>query len=136
MSTVNINDPRSLTALYDRAAFEQDAARNARGNAEVLYGVTILSASKDGDVEIRRTARQVAEGDREGDSIFLPAYRADAGAAEDGGAYQDSLAPPDTDTSSSDYESFLERMIETARNAHFKPAIGEGEDRLKGFRGG
>ena len=36
----------------------------------------------------------------------------------------------------SDYARFIDRVIETARNARFKPAIGKGDERIKGFRGG
>ena len=34
------------------------------------------------------------------------------------------------------YRSFIDRVIETARTAHFQEAIGRGEPRLKGFHGG
>lgn len=130
-------DPLRLADIYDRAAFEQDAARNARGNAEVLYGVTILCVREDGHVDIRRTAQQIAERDPEGDSIFVPAYRSYAASATDGGAYQGSLVPPDeAPDSAGDYERFLEGLADAARNARFKRPIGEGDDRLKGFRGG
>lgn len=136
MDRANINDQQSITREYDRTAFAQDAARNARGNAEVLYGVTIFAVAEDGAVAIRRTAQQVAEGDPDGDSIFIPAYRMDEMPAEDAGAYQGSLGPGSAGDADADYERFIQRLIERARNARFKRAIGQGEERLKGFRGG
>jgi hypothetical protein len=34
------------------------------------------------------------------------------------------------------YRGFIDRVIETARNAHLQDDIGRGEPRLKGFHGG
>ena len=34
------------------------------------------------------------------------------------------------------YRSFIDRVVETARNTKFQPNIGRGEPRLQGFHGG
>ena len=138
MPTANINDRKTVETIYPAAAWEQDAARNSRGYAAVTYGVTILSAPDAGGAfEMSPTSHHVGENDPEGDTVFVPAFEADAAAAQDSGTYGGSLADvADTPNDGSDYARFVDRVLEIARTAQFKPPIGKGEERLKGFRGG
>jgi hypothetical protein len=142
MLTANVNDIASLERAYAQDAFEQDAARNARGESSVRYGVNILSeAAADGSFKLLRGSQQVAEKDPEGDSIFLaPSWRSAARVSTDGSARDGGLAPLSSEEENAalaeDYRRFLQRLCEVAKSADFKPPIGFGDDRIKGFRGG
>ena len=139
MAKANVNDRVSIEQIYDRSVFEQDAARNARGESAVVHGLNILSAPDgNGTIEIARASRHIAERDPEGDSVFLAAYRARATTAEDANAYAGSISPgaDAVNDNGGYYGRFITEVLETVRNAKFKPAIGVGDDRIKGFRGG
>ena len=142
MSTANVHDLASLERAYPRTAFEQDAARNARGESSIRYGVNILSdTDKDGNFTLIRASQHVAEKDPEGDSVFLtPSWQA-AARVDDGGSVRDGgLAPLGADREDAaladDYRLFLKRVGDVAQTVDFKPPIGFGDDRIKGFRGG
>lgn len=137
MAKANVNDRSSIEQVYDQSVFEHDAARNARGESAVIHGLNILSGPDgNGIVEIARASRHIAERDPEGDSVFLAAYRARA--TEDANAYAGSISPgmDGVEDESVYYGRFITEVMETVRNAKFKPAIGVGDDRIKGFRGG
>jgi len=137
MAKANINDRSTVEKIYGMEAWERDAGRNAQGSAAVVYGVTILSEpDASGAFELDAASQHVAEGDPEGDSIFLPAFEADAATAVSGSTYSGGLSPTPNENNAGDYQSFIDRIIEKARTARFKPPIGVGDDRIKGFRGG
>jgi len=136
MIKANVNDRASVERIYGPDAWEQDASRNSRGNATVVYGLKILSGpDSEGAFALCRTSHHVGEGDREGDAVFLAAY-AEAAAASDEGTYGGSVGPIPDANDGSDYRRFIDNVLDAARTAHFKPAIGKGDDRIKGFRGG
>lgn len=139
MPKANVNDRSSVETAYDRAAFDQDAARNTQGNASVLHGIKILSEpDSDGAFDLARATQHVGEGDPEGDTIFLIPRRERPSEAVDGGTYGGSIAPtpPIVSKDRDDYRDFISEVCENVSKARFKPDIGVGESRLKGFRGG
>lgn len=139
MAKANINDRSSFERIYDRHTFEQDAASNARSKATVVHGVKILSApDADGQVEISRASHHVAEGNPEGDTIFVPAFSLHDSTAADGNTYAGSAAPTANapGEAADEYRSFIDDVVTAAKQGHFKPDIGRGEERLKGFHGG
>ena len=135
MERANVNDPRSLEAVYGRTEFEKDAARNAKTDAAVHYGLRIESApDEEGWFKLVRASHHVGEA-RGQHSLFLFPYHPSAGSAGPGdeaaGGREGSPAEH-----AEDYEAFLERVLEAARTAQFPGPIGRGEERLKGFHGG
>jgi hypothetical protein len=135
--SANINDRTSIQKIYPMTAWEQDGSRNAQGNASIIYGVKILCApDPKGAFELVRAHRHVAESDPESDEIFLTPFGSGASEAEAGSTYSGGVQPQEHKHLDGDYESFVDRIIASARTAHFKPAIGIGDDRIKGFRGG
>ena len=100
MNKANVNDRASVERIYGPDAWEQDASRNSRGNATVVYGLKILSGpDADGAFALARTSQHVGEGDREGDAVFLAAFDADAAAtASDEGTYGGFGGPSRTPT--------------------------------------
>jgi hypothetical protein len=141
MSIANVNDRSSIERIYPRDAFESDAANNSRGKALVLEGVLIASQpSENGEFELVRKRRNVAENDPEGDTLFLAPYLGrDYAALEQTPEYSapqekaDGLGAVER---GADYGAFIERIIETAKAARFKSPIGKKEERLRGFHGG
>jgi hypothetical protein len=112
---VNANDRASIERVYSRVDFETEAQANARGDAAVLSGVRIDSmAAEDGGFELLRAARQVGEDDSAANSHFLCPYA--QGAPGDG------------------YDIFIDKIIATARAAHFDRSPGPGDPRLRGPR--
>ncbi len=139
MAEANINNRASFEQAYDRHSFEQDAAMNARSDTTVVHGVTILSApDAEGRVELSRTSQHVGEGNPEGDTVFVAAFRLHDTVAENANTYAGSVEPVASAQSDAagDYKAFIDQLLDTGRNAHFKPDIGRGEQRLKGFHGG
>lgn len=137
MAKANLNDRSSIERIYPETQWEQDAARNTQGSASVIHGVKILSEpDAEGGFELAAMAQGVAEGDPESDVIFLPAFEADAADAQAGSTYGGSVAPTRDHDTASEYARFIDSIIEAARRADFKPPIGKGDDRIKGFRGG
>ncbi|MDQ4061558.1 MAG: hypothetical protein M3145_10730 [Pseudomonadota bacterium] len=143
MSRANVNDRSSLERLYPRDVWAQDAGKNAVSKAEVLYGVRIVSpVDANGDFDLVRASHQVAESNSEGDVIFLFPQMGDDYAAlmqketDYGGAEEKGDALEKLGHKDQEYNAFIDRIIEAARSAKFKPAIGRGEERLRGFHGG
>ncbi|CAO3435325.1 hypothetical protein [Azospirillum endophyticum] len=139
MTEANIHDRTSFERAYDRPSFERDAAANARSDAAVVHGVTILSApDEDGQVDLSRSSQHVGEGNPEGDTVFLAAFRLHDSAAETGDTYAGSVEPTAErpGEAGDDYASFIDQLLAAAKEARFKPDIGRGEERLKGFHGG
>lgn len=137
MTRANVNDRTSIEQIYGPDAWEHDARRNTQGNATVAYGVTILSApDADGRFDLTPASRHVAENDPESDDVFLPAFEPDAAAAAPGSTYGGSVEPVAEARDTEDYARFIDAVLDAARTAHFKPSIGKGDDRIKGFRGG
>jgi hypothetical protein len=135
--SANINDRTSIQKIYPMAAWEQDGSRNAQGNASIVYGVTILSApDADGAFVLVRISRHVAENDPESDEIFLTPFEPGAAEAVEGSTYSGGVQPSGHQHNDGDYEGFIDAILEAARTARFKPPIGVGDDRIKGFRGG
>lgn len=139
MSSATIDDRASLERIYPRAAFEQDSRENVRSDIAVVHGVRILSApDASGAFRVMRTRQHVGERDPEGDTVFLaPSLTAQPGGLTASPAYG---GPQDTGPAAgsgrSGYDEFLDAVFETARTAEFKPPIGRGEERLRGFHGG
>ena len=143
MSRANINDRSSLERLYPRNVWAQDAGRNADAKAEVLHGVRIASpVDENGDFDLVRASHHVAEINSEGDVVFLFPQMGDDYAAlmqketDYGGAEEKGDALGKVEDKDQEYSAFIDRVIEAARSAKFKPAIGRGEERLRGFHGG
>jgi hypothetical protein len=137
MTRANINDRKTIEKIYGCDAWEHDAKRNAQGSASVVHGVTILSApDAEGGFDLSPASRHVAENDPESDDVFLPAFEPDAAAAQSGSTYGGSVEPVAGAHDARDYAHFVDDILEAARNAKFKPDIGKGDDRIKGFRGG
>ena len=139
----NIHNRAALERLYPRDAFESDANRNAQAKASVLYGLRILSSPDgDGRFEVARASQHVGEvhaGDPPpGGGVFLaPSLAAGAPAPVQnesgyGGPQQSAEGRAGR---GEDYETFLDRVLATARSADFPEPIGR-DERLKGFRGG
>ena len=142
MSRANIHDRSTLEQIYPRNVFEQDAARNSEAKAQVLHGVRIMSRPDErGDFDLVAMSRQVGEADPESDTVFLaPAlqrsYDALAESPDYGAPREKDDALAKVQDKGGEYDAFLGRVIETAKSADFKPPIGRGEPRLRGFHGG
>lgn len=141
MPEANINDRHSVERLYPRADFERDAGENSDPKATVYRGLRILSSVADGGAfRAERGSRHVAESDPQGDTVFLVPFpmRSEAPPAQVstyGGMAQGGDAPAG-DQRAHDYRTFIDRIIEAAKTAEFKPAMGRHETRLRGFHGG
>ena len=115
---------------------------NSRPKAEVFHGVRITSAEEeDGSFELVRASRQVGEIDSESDTVFLfPELVPEVAAMRETDSVYGSAEqqpPPSSPQDEADsYRAFVARIREAARTATFKPAIGRGEERLRGFHGG
>ena len=142
MREANINDRPSIERLYPIEDFAHDAGENSDAKATVHRGLRILSpVDREGRFRAERASRHVAESDPEGDTIFLAPFFTDADPAQSqGDTYGGPTPTADAQAASTkktqDYRSFLDRIIEAAKTAHFKRAIGRDEDRLRGFHGG
>ena len=142
MSTVNVNDRASIEGIYPRDVFASDAANNSRGKALVLEGVLIASQpSETGEFTLQRKRRHVGENDPEGDTLFLAPYLGqEYGALEQTPAYgtaeEKGDAINEVERSNRDYDTFVDRIIATAKSVRFKEPIGKHEERLRGFHGG
>ncbi|KAA0576416.1 hypothetical protein [Azospirillum sp. Sh1] len=140
MAEANLNDRSSFERAYDRHSFEQDAAKNARSDTTVVHGVTILSApDAEGRVELSRASQHAGEGNPESDTVFVAAFRHHDTAADTASTYASSVEPAAEahgEATNDDYRSFIDQLLNTAKSVQFKPKIGRGEERLKGFHGG
>jgi hypothetical protein len=143
MPTANINDRATVEALYPLAAFEEDAAHNSAGKADVIQGIRIESPpGENGLFKLSRAKRHVGEVRTNGVAIFLAPdhqYRHAALMKDDenyGGPVEKGDALAAARDSVDGYRSFIDSILETARTADFQTPIGRGEERLRGFHGG
>ena len=105
-----------------------------------MHGLRILSAPDDNGVfKVSKAQQNIAEDASHQDALFLYSVRDDdnnffdKGEADASKAVQTKDHPVDLPAL---YRGFIDRVIETARNAQFQPDIGRGEPRLQGFHGG
>jgi len=141
MPEANVNDRESVERLYPQHAFERDAGENAEPKATVHRGLRLVSAVEpDGRFTAEPATRHVGESNPEGDTVFVAPFRAQGAPLQQTGAYGGPAQAADAGETSGErnqeYRAFIDRVIETARAAEFKPAVGRDEDRLRGFRGG
>jgi hypothetical protein len=140
MQSVNINQRETLESYYPLDSFVHDANQNARGKAFVMHGLRILSGPDgDGVFKVSKAQHNVAEDTGNHDALFLYSVRDDDNNWFDKGEADASKAvhTKEHPVEISDlYRSFIDRVIETARNTKFQPNIGRGEPRLQGFHGG
>lgn len=139
MHRANVNDRGSVEALYTRAAFEEDAAKNALADTAVVYGLRIESApDAEGWFRLVRTRHHTGELTTVADAVFLhpeePHLAAPLLGSDPDGTAQNPDAMPEKRRL--EYAAFIDRVIETARTADFADPIGRNEPRLEGFRGG
>ena len=140
MQTANVNDRASIEALYPRAAFDEDAAKNALPKTQVLYGVRIDSEPDEGgSFALVRARHHVGEMTNFAEAVFLfpeePHLSATlVGSDPDAGMPQEADDP--SDLRRKEYEAFIDRVLDAARRADFADPIGRDEERLKGFHGG
>ena len=139
MHTANIHDPLSIESVYPRSAFDSDARLNARDKEAVAHGVMILSMpDSDGNFSLMRSKRHVGEPDKTTHSIFLsPSLESSEYGAfvQSDTNYGGPMEPVEAPQELGDpYRSFVETLMQTARDADFPPA--PSADRLTGFRGG
>ena len=142
MPDANVNDRSSVERLYPRDDFDRDAGENSDAKATVHRGLRIVSpVGPDGRFGAERGLRHVGESDPEGDTVFVAPFLAQGfaplrGTDAYGGAAETGDAPAGGGRKDQDYRAFIDRIIEAARAAEFKPAVGQHEDRLRGFHGG
>jgi hypothetical protein len=142
MGSANANDRATIEAIYPREAFEADAAQNSRPDAAVLHGVLIASKiAESGAFALQRAKRHVGEEDPLGDTLFLAPFPRDGRASlQQTSAYgvsgQKPAGPPAAGRRAGEYADFIDRVLAAAAAAEFKDAIGQHEERLRGFRGG
>ncbi|ALJ37280.1 hypothetical protein D9623_14400 [Azospirillum brasilense] len=139
MQTANINDPLSIESVYPRSAFDNDARQNARDKEAVEHGVMILSMpDADGNFALKPSQRHVGEPETTTHSIFLSPTleNSEYGALNPSGSgYDGPIEPAESVKTSSDpYRSFVDSLIQAARDADFPPS--PPAESLKGFRGG
>ncbi|CAO3451866.1 hypothetical protein [Azospirillum argentinense] len=139
MQTANIHDPLSIESVYPRSAFDNDARQNARDKEAVEHGVMILSMpDADGNFSLKPSQRHVGEPETTTHSIFLsPTLENSEYGALDPSAsgYDGPIEPAEAPKTSGDpYRTFLESLIQAARDADFPPP--PPAESLKGFRGG
>jgi hypothetical protein len=140
MNKANINDRQSVAALYPRSAFDEDAARNALGTTEIVYGVRIESSPDEtGWFVFARARHHVGELTGFAEAVFIAANRPHLtapllGSDPDDGAPQGPTVT--AEARAQEYEAFVDRVLEAARTAEFQNPIGRGEERLEGFHGG
>lgn len=133
----NIRDRQSIEAIYPEEAFALDVGQNSRAKATVQQGVRILSnVDANGDFELERASRQVGEAGGADEALFLsPDLVSSADALVEGGGYGTTVqreSGPEAHKAA-DYTAFIDRIIEAAKQARFRPAPA-GDQRLRGPR--
>jgi hypothetical protein len=133
----NIRDRQSIEAIYPEEAFALDAGQNSRAKATVQQGVRILSnVDANGDFQLERASRQVGEAGGPDEALFLsPDLVSSADALVEGGGYGTTIqreSGPEAHKAA-DYTAFIDRIIEAAKQATFRPAPA-GDQRLRGPR--
>lgn len=142
MPDANIHDRITIERIYPRDAFDRDSRMNAEVKAETLHGVKITSSlDANGKFSLTRSSRHVAELNPEGDVVFVFPHRYQGDDAlmqgpDYGGPEEKNDTSRAGEGSSAAYDMFVDRVIEAARSADFKSAIGFHESRLEGFHGG
>ena len=138
MSSAKIHDRTSIEGVYPKSAFEEDAARNSVGDAQILFGLRIESAPDEhGVFALIRAKQHVGEQAPTSGAIFLaPEHQTRyAGVLRNDGA-GGKYAEGEEDDPSDEYAAFIDRVIETAKTGDFPEPVGRNEERLRGFRGG
>lgn len=139
MDTANINDPRSVEAIYPRAAFEEDVRRNAQDKTTVQHGLKLLAApDAEGRFRLTRANRHVGEVE-DGHHVVLLCPQLPQGEyahfvqddTDYGGPVEQRDPPADAEDP---YRAFIADVIRTARATPPLPPIPA--ERLQGFRGG
>jgi len=142
MPEVNVHDRLTVERIYPPASFDRDSRMNAVVKTEIFHGVKITSSpDANGNFRLTRTSHHVAEQDPEGDVIFVFSYHyQNDGTLIQGPDYGGPEERSDASRGSGDggaaYDTFINRVIEAAKSADFKSAIGFHESRLGGFHGG
>jgi hypothetical protein len=133
----NIHHRDSIETVYPEKDFAFDAGVNSRAKAATRKGVRILSAADgNGDFEIERASRQVGEAGGPDQAIFLsPDLVSSADALVEGGGYGTTIQRESGPQAHKavDYTAFIDRIIEAAAHADFRPAP-RGDERLRGPR--
>jgi hypothetical protein len=133
----SIHDRGSVEAVYPEEAFAFEAGVNSRAKAAVHKGVRIVSAvDAKGEFEIERASRHVGESDGPDQAIFLsPDLVSSADALVAGGGYGSTIERESGPQAhkAADYVAFIDRIIEAAKQADFRPAP-SGDGRLRGPR--
>lgn len=138
MPSAKIHDRTSIEGVYPKTAFEEDAARNSVGDAQILFGVRIESGPDEhGVFALTRAKQHVGEQSPSSGAIFLaPEHQTRyAGVLKNDGAGRQHGEGAHDDPAG-EYAAFIERVIETAKGGDFPEPVGRGEERLRGFRGG
>lgn len=133
----NIHDRASIEAIYPEEVFALEVGENSRAKTAIHQGVHILSEVDDnGDFEIERAARHVGEDGGPDQAIFLsPRLIGAADALVEGGGYSTTVQRKSGRQAhkAADYVAFIDRIIETAKEAEIRPAP-RGDERLRGPR--
>ena len=130
----NLHDRSSIERIYPRAVFKRDANANARAKASVLSGVHISSApDESSEFDMARASRHVGEEAAPGGAVFLWPV-AEAAAAHNDDYPAEAGAPAIAGPKRSAYDTFIDRIVETARHADFGRSPGPGDARLRGQR--
>src|SRR3954467_14386180 len=142
MAQANVHDRLTIERLYPRDAFDRDSRKNAHVKTEILHGVRVMSTpDANGDFILARTSRHVAEQNPEGDVVFVSPHRYQGDDAlmqgpDYGGPEEKGAAARASQDANAAYDMFISRVIEAAKSADFKSAIGFHESRLEAFHGG
>jgi hypothetical protein len=137
MMKANIHDRGTIERVYPEEAFAFEAGGNSRAKATVRKGVRIVSAvDARGEFEIERASRHVSESDGPDQAIFLsPDLVSSADALVTGGGYGSTTERESGPQAhkAADYVAFIDRIIDAAKHADFRPAP-SGDERLRGPR--
>jgi hypothetical protein len=132
----NIHDRGSIERVYPEEAFAFEAGGNSRAKATVHKGVRIVSAvDATGEFEIEPGSRHVSERDGPDQVIFLSPDLVSSADALVGGGYGTTIERESGPQAhkAADYVAFIDRIIEAAKQANFRPAP-SGDERLRGPR--
>lgn len=131
----NLRDRSSIERIYPRAVFARDANANSRAKVSVLSGVHISSAPDEAaEFDLARASRHVGEESSSGGAVFLCPFAQEAAGDGHGDYPAQAQSSATAGPKRSDYDAFIDRIIETARNAQFGPSPGPGDARLQGQR--
>jgi len=141
MAHIHVDDRPALEAFYPASAFETEASQNDCSSAIAAGLLLLAAAGDDGLFHVERARRHSGESALPGSTIFVtPQLRQAAtlfrpepysGQSEIGDALL-LVGEDETDN----YRLFLDEVLRLARETRFRAAIGRGEIRLMGLRGG